>query len=192
MWDRIVDRFERAMRAQACEDGAHDKCPHMYGAAIGLNPRRLSMEGGPAVCKCGCHSGCPITSDRMTVSPTAWRESCTCPGSEDERIKHERRGITYPEPTDFREGLERERRQHRLFREAGRAVRAQAAGRTQAEIRDLYVSELRARGLEVPDDAALDAQAAFYAGDYVTYARLAGQSFAELVRDISGQFRGPR
>ncbi len=45
------------------------------------------------------------------------------------------------------------------MRAAQEATRAAAAGKSRAQIREIYVAELRARSLTVPSDLVLDATA---------------------------------
>jgi hypothetical protein len=75
-----ADEFERALRSQACARDRHDACSHLTGYGGGLNPRRLRLEFGAMLCKCECHSSCPVTSSRAAVRVRTWREMCSCPG----------------------------------------------------------------------------------------------------------------
>jgi Domain of unknown function (DUF4143) len=56
-----ANMLDRSLRSPACADGTHDDCPHMCGWGGGLNPRRLRLESGMVLCKCECHSSCPVT-----------------------------------------------------------------------------------------------------------------------------------
>jgi hypothetical protein len=56
-------------------------------------------------------------------------------------------------------GSARERQQEREAREAREATRAAAEGKSRGQIREIYVGELRARGLTVPSGLVLDATA---------------------------------
>ena len=80
--------FDNGRRSAAC---VHDDCPHKIGSVGGFNPRRVRLEFGAELCRCGCHSSCPVASERrMAVPVRAWREKCTCPGAEDERVREDR------------------------------------------------------------------------------------------------------
>jgi hypothetical protein len=70
------------------------------------------------------------------VSRAIWVGLCTCPGTE-----------------------LAEARLAEAEREAWEATRAAAPGNGRAQIRELYVAELRARGLSAPSDLVLDATA---------------------------------
>lgn len=69
-------------------------------------------------------------------------------------------------------------RQSRLQREAVRAAQARARGRSREEVRDIYVAELRARGLRVPGEAAVDAAVDAITGSRLHAACVAGKSLA--------------
>jgi hypothetical protein len=105
------------------------------------------------------------------VSEQIWRQSCTCPGAEDERIRRDR--IRAETPDYVRE-----------YREAFAAVRARAAGMSREQIKDLYEAELDARGLEVPMGEMLDADVDAIAGNYLTGVRLFGRSLVGLAKLI--------
>lgn len=170
-----ADEFERFHRTPACIRSAHGDCAHlMYGVGGGLNPRRLRLEVGAGVCKCECHSSCPVTSNRITVSAQAWRESCICPGAEAERIRHDQAGIEFP---DFDELRARSRQEHQSSREAFQAVRARAAGKSREEVKALYIAELRSRDLDIPQGEVLDALVEALTGNHV---RLIGLSVSGL------------
>jgi hypothetical protein len=83
-------------------------------------------------------------------------------------------------------------RASRLRREAFDAVRARAAGRSRAEIRDLYQDELCARGVRIPADEVLDAKADAIARDYRSSARMAGSAVADLAKLVGSMLRAPR
>jgi hypothetical protein len=108
----------------------------------------------------------------MTVTGQAWRELCSCPGAEGERIRLDQTGIDFPD-LDKMWAESRLRRQSR--QEAIHAVRAQAAGKTREEIRNLYMAELRSRGLDVPSEEILDANVAALTGNYASSARILGR-----------------
>src|SRR5690348_11052271 len=79
-WTEWEDQFT----TPACVAGAHGACPHMQDHGGGFNPRRLRMEFGALLCRCTCHSACPVIAAgrRMTVPWNVWYRSCTCPGSD--------------------------------------------------------------------------------------------------------------
>jgi hypothetical protein len=68
---------------------------------------------------------------RLTVSPRAWRESCTCPGAEQERRRLDEAGVEFPE---FSEMWDDARRQSRASIEAFESVQTRAAGKSRDEI----------------------------------------------------------
>jgi len=186
--NRWADEFERAHRTPACLRGAHDDCPHLYGFGGGLNPRRLRLEFGAGLCKCECHSSCPVTCRRVTVQAQTWRQSCSCPGAAAERARQDEAGEEFP---DFREEMAKYQRASQLRREAAEAVRARAAGKSREELKDLYIAELRSRGLNIPREEILDANIDAITGNYLPAFRLLGQSLASLGR-LFGAFRPPR
>jgi hypothetical protein len=63
-------------------------------------------------------------------------------------------GVTIP---DFAEIRDEGRRQAAARREAFAAAQARAASRSQEEIREIYVAELRSRGLRIPANPVVDA-----------------------------------
>ncbi|MGE5288757.1 MAG: hypothetical protein ACM3ML_16480 [Micromonosporaceae bacterium] len=159
--------------------GAHQDCPHASGVAGGFNPRRLRLEFGVGLCTCECHRSCPVAGRRRAVAFRTWRQSCTCPGAERERIRLDEAGIDYP---GFREQWEQHRRDSQAAREVFQAVRAVARGKTREEIRQLYVAELRSRGLTVPPEEALEAIVDWIRGNPLPGARLLGRSLVEMRR----------
>jgi hypothetical protein len=71
------------------------------------------------------------------------------------------------------------------------ATRARADGKTKAEIREICVSELQARGLNVPAYRILDAVAERVAGNPIPAARVAGESLVQIskrLRDLARIF----
>jgi hypothetical protein len=85
MRNRWADQFERFHRSQACARSDHDECSHLCGFGGGFIPWRLRFEFGAVLCKCECHSSCPVTGAQAAIPEQTWRESCTCPGAEQER-----------------------------------------------------------------------------------------------------------
>ena len=162
MRNRWADQFERIHRSQACLRGEHEECSHLCGFGGGFIPWRLRFEFGAVLCKCECHSSCPVTGPPAAIPERTWRESCTCPGAEQERQRRAGAGAEFP---DFHEYLARSRRRSQTRREAFDAAKAKAADKNREQIRDLYKAELRARGLETPPDEILDAEVDAITGD---------------------------
>jgi hypothetical protein len=180
MFDRQADEFRRLNRTSACARGTHDEWPHMLGYGGGFNPGRLRLESGIWLCACDCHASCPVASGtRLTVPAGTWRESCTCPGAEAQRISLDEAGVEFP---DFGEVRAKAKRQSQSRREAFRAARAKAAGMSREEVKDLYVAELRARGQDMPSEEALDASVAALTGNYRPTARNMGRLVVDAVR----------
>jgi hypothetical protein len=91
----------------------------------------------------------------MTVLLRSWRESCTCPGAEQARRRLDELGVRdLDEMWDDARGRSRARRE--AFQAAQQAARPRAAGKDRDEIREIYISELNARGLKIPSDTVLD------------------------------------
>ena len=131
--------FGQVGRSAACAAEAHDDCAHLVSVGGGFNPRLLRLEFGAGLCSCSCHSSCPVATEgyRLTVSPETWRDSCTCPGAEQE--------------------LQDARHRSRARKEAFESTRAQAAGKGRDEIRAIYLAELQAKGLATPGEDVLGA-----------------------------------
>jgi hypothetical protein len=147
----------------------------MCGYGGGPNPRRLRLESGMVLCKCECHSSCPVTGKRTAVPEEEWRESCTCPGTEEELARR-----------DQADGSSRG------YIEALDAARARAAGMSREEIKDVYEAELHSRGLELPAepviiDACVEAIARYCGRE----AGLAGRSLASLAKLLGGTSSPP-
>ena len=172
------DGFERS---EVCRYGHHDACPHVDRFWVGFYPSQRVV----GLCACECHSSCPVTVRREVMPLRAWRGLCTCPGVEDFLAGRGELDWDQAVVPDFGEHEARQRRNWLERREALDVVRAGAAGMSREQIRDLYVTELRARGLEVPPDAVLNAQAALIAGDY----GLAGRALTGLGRLVARKVR---
>jgi len=172
-----ADEFEHDLRAPACRRGTHEDCPHGLGLAGGFNPRRFRLEFGTGLCACSCHAPCRLADGRRAVPPSAWQASCSCPGAAAERARQAQAGT---EPPDFGKIVAEKRRQSELRRGAGRAVRAAAAGKSREEIRDMPVSELRARGLDVPADHILEADVDAITGHCGSSVPEAGRAFTAM------------
>jgi hypothetical protein len=95
----------------------------------------------------------------MPVPLTVWQQFCQCPGAYKERKWKEDQDEPVPGFKEFRERQERESGQRReAHRRAFRAAHVAAEGKTRDQVRDLYLTELRVRGLEEPPhDAILEA-----------------------------------
>jgi hypothetical protein len=117
----------------------------------------------------------------MAVPVNMWREMCSCAGAEHERRRQREAGTEFP---DSNEHIARFQRDSQARHDAFQAVRANAAGKSRAEIRDLYVFELQSRGLPIPPEDVLDTRVDAILGDYLPTARLLGRSLANLARFI--------
>ena len=170
-------------KSPACTREAHDQCAHEAGFGGGFNPRRLRLEFGSGLCPCTCHSSCPVAAsgNRLTVAPAAWRQSCTCPGAEEERRRLDEAGIEFP---DFGQVREDARRRSRARTEAFQAARAQAAGKSREQVRDIYLAELDQRGMGTPREDVLDAIIDNILGNPAPAARLAVQSLAQVGKGL--------
>ena len=86
----LVGRNPQKLEAISAE---HENCPHLNGYGGTLNLRRLRFEPATLLCKCACHSSCPLTGKRGFVREQTWHESCTCSGAEDERPRRDPGGL---------------------------------------------------------------------------------------------------
>ena len=150
MRSRRVDTVERVRPSPACLEGMDEECGHWHGSRGAFNYRRLRHEGFTILCTCDCHSSCPVTNEKNTVGDQAWRQSCTCPGAEAMRRMLDEFGTLPFGIRDFREMWARSRNELQSRREAFKAAQASAAGPDREQLKDLYVAELRARGLKMP------------------------------------------
>ena len=67
---------------------------------------------------------------------------------------------------EYRETYESgSRRRSRARKDAFHAARGASSGKTRDEIQDLYIAELRARGLEIPSEPFLAAAVDLLSGD---------------------------
>jgi hypothetical protein len=150
-------------RSGACTGEGHADCGHLYGIGRPEDARPEVL-----LCRCGCHSECPLADHFLLVSREVWQAECTCPGTgrAADRLDEAEREEP-PHFADFERQLrarladaERESQQRRAaMRGAFEAARAAGTGKSRAEIREIYVAELRARGLAIPSDLVLDAYA---------------------------------
>jgi hypothetical protein len=182
MSDRRAE-FDHMDKSPACARDEHSGCAHLAAPGGEFNPRRLRLEFGVGLCPCSCHSSCPValSDKRMTVPFKTWRESCTCPGAEQERRRLDENGADL---RDFDERLEDRRRRSRAYREAFEAARARAAGKGHDEIREIYIAELNARGLKQPSDTVLDAVVKRINGNPLPAVRLAAESLVQVGKGI--------
>jgi hypothetical protein len=150
MGSRQVGNYERVLPGPACLEGMHAECGHWHGSGSAFSFRRLRREGFTILCRCECHSSCPVTSEKNIVGDQAWRQSCTCLGAEAMRRMLDEFGILPFDFRDFREMWARSRNGLLSRREAFKAAQASAAGPDRGQLKDLYVAELRVRGLKMP------------------------------------------
>src|SRR5215475_7432633 len=157
----MADRWsewEQTFRALACAREAHDDCPHLFGIRISgaFNPRVLHLGLGATMCRCSCHSTCPVApgGKQMTVPWKVWWASCTCPGADQARRRMEDAGVEFADPGEL---WEKAKRDSAARNEAFRSARDRAAGRSRDEVREIYLAELRSRGLPMPSFDVVDA-----------------------------------
>jgi hypothetical protein len=116
------------------------------------------LQSTIVLCRCPCHSACPVTGWRH-VPLTAWQELCACPGEKPQRAWKEDVDDAWPgarEERERQEAASRDREQAR--KHAFEAARVAAAGKTRDQVRQIYLTELRARGQETPSEPLLEAQ----------------------------------
>jgi hypothetical protein len=149
-------------RSRSCVSGAHESCGHLgHGSMLSHDGRLVLM-----LCRCDCHAACALATGVPLVPQAIWVGLCTCPGTElaEARLAEaEREAPDFPDVERMRERREERARERQAERAAGRAAweaaRAAADGKSRAQAREVYVAELRARGLAVPSDLVLDAAA---------------------------------
>src|SRR5215467_89561 len=169
--------WQETFQTPNCTRDAHDRCPHLFsigGYSLRWPPSRL----GALLCRCSCHSSCPATSatGQATVSAKAWYSSCTCPGADLTRQRLHEAGA---EILDSGELRERVKRDSQARKDAFRAAEGRAAGRSREEVREIYLAELRSRGLPKPSEPALDAAVELIMGNPLPSVRLAGEGLIE-------------
>jgi hypothetical protein len=169
-----------------CLRERHVECPHAIGVGGGFNPSGLLPGLVFGLCACDCHALCPVSGGprqlaagiaAVIVSAQAWRDSCTCLGAEAGRAEW---------APSFDEMRAKARQDRTARREAFAAAKAQAARKCRDEIRELYVAELRARGLKIPAPEALEAIVAGIMGNPVPGVRMAIQSVSDLIGFVCG------
>jgi hypothetical protein len=121
----------------------------------------------------------------MPVPLTVWQQLCPCPGGQSKRAWKEDPDEPWP---GAKEAREREERRSRARREASkqafRATRDAAPGKSREEIKDLYVAELRARGQEVPTGPLLEADIDAVIGHPLRGLRKIWKAGPEFFRDV--------
>jgi hypothetical protein len=97
-----------------------------------------------------------------------WQQLCICPGAEKQRAWKEDPDEPWPGFKEFQEGQQRKSQEREeAQQEAFEAARAAVDGKTRDEVRDLYVAELRARGLDVPPEPLLEVAVDLLTGHHV-------------------------
>ena len=150
-------------RSRACADDAHRACGHVSFAC----PRVPGHRPEPAIvlCQCPCRKACTLGRRKGTVPATVWRR-CACPGAEHARTTQGDPGEALPGFEEFRETYKSESWQRsEARREAFNAALGAASRKTGDEIRNLYIAELRARGMEIPPEPLLAAAVDLLSGD---------------------------
>jgi hypothetical protein len=185
--------------SRSCLTGTHADCGHL--ARIGYNVR----DGGrPSLllCQCRCHSACPLASRLPFVSRASWEARCTCPGTELAAGKLDESEPNAPDFSDF------ERRWHEHWekaprdpwqlraakREALEAARTTGAGKSRAQIREIYVGPPPPRAIR--SDAGRDRgcyspqQRRILHGLHGTSARRNGPGLQETFFGLRSRVRG--
>ena len=179
--------WKATFRAPECAREVHDRCPHLFSIG-GFNLLRIRPQPGAIMCRCSCHSSCPVTpaSGQGRVSAKVWYSSCTCPGADLTRQRMDEAGA---EVLDSDELWEKAKRDVQMRSEAFRAAHDRAAGRSREEVRDIYMAELRSRGLAMPSESALDAAVESIMGNPLPSARLMGEGLIETGKLLHGIFK---
>lgn len=159
-------RFDADAVSSACRGGEHQGCGHVCtGMRRPLSAGRL--ESIVILCRCECHASCPLAG-RAHVSLIAWQQLCACPGGERYRAWKEDMKEPWPGAGEAWEKTRRETVLRRFARrEAFRAAEAAAHGKTRAQVRDLYIAELRARDQEIPSGQFLEMQLDILTGHWL-------------------------
>jgi hypothetical protein len=182
--------------SRSCTGDRHGDCGHLLSVA-----RSWGIRPAVLLCLCTCHSECPLADGLPLVTREVWPAQCVCPGADLAAAKlDEAEREEVPDFAEFewqrqdrRARSARESQQRRTARrEAFEATRAASAGKNRAAIREIYMAELRARGLTIPSDLVLDATADAVARDRdkfsVTYSV---RVLAEMGRDFRKLFSHP-
>jgi len=96
---------------------------------------------------------------------------------------------TGTEPPSFREIRERQQQTDQARREAFQAARRAAAGKSRDELRELYLAELQARGVEPPSEQVLAATVEHIAGNPIPAAQLVVHGFAQVGKGAAALVR---
>jgi hypothetical protein len=124
--------FDRSM---ACAGSAHQDCGHV-SAGIRRQVSRHRLQSAVSLCSCSCHAACPLAG-RRPVSLTFWQQLCTCPGAAQQRAWEEDPDDPWPGARKHRENSQRTQQERSAARkEAFRAVRGAARGKSRSEIRE--------------------------------------------------------
>lgn len=91
------------------------------------------------------------------VSAAKWWDTCSCPGSESLRAegRHQWPGGRPPDLDEVQRSVQEDRE---IRAQAQAAAAARSAGLSRAQLRDLYIDELHARGGETPPEIILEAE----------------------------------
>jgi hypothetical protein len=143
-------------RSLPCTSEAHQDCGHVSVGVRGPAPGHR-LKSVVALCRCPCHAACPL-ADRMPVPLTVWQQLCACPGAEKHRAWKEDADEPWPGAKEYGEKENRKSRERsEARRQAFRAARDAAPGKSRDEVRDLYIAELLAQGQEAPPEPLLEA-----------------------------------
>jgi hypothetical protein len=149
-------------RSRACAGSEHQVCGHVCFAVPPVRRRESTI----VLCRCSCHRACPLARRKAPVPVTIWQMRCSCPGAEEARTSQGDPREALPTGDDYWETYKSEQRlRSEARKEAFKATRAAVAGKTRDEIRDLYIAELAARGLEIPREPLLEANIDMLCGD---------------------------
>jgi hypothetical protein len=122
----------------------------------------------------------------MTVPWRAWWASCTCPGADQVRRRMEEAGVEFADPGEMWEKVQRD---SAARSEVFRSARDRAAGRSRDEVREIYLAELRSRGLPVPSGDVVNATVELIMGSPLSAARLMGEGLIETGKLLHGVFK---
>jgi hypothetical protein len=155
----MASEQDASRRSRACQRDAHGECAHQLQGWGSWDVRRPWDAPHVELCGCPCHSAC-LLGGRGHVLTSVFLESCTCPGSRELMEAHtkiwEQAGRP-PERPFGGESVRWVRNRNQQRRAAAEAVRARAAGKSRAEIRDLLIAEMESRKIQVPSAQGLDA-----------------------------------
>jgi hypothetical protein len=172
--------FDPLGRSRGCAAGEHRDCGHVR-IAIRRPVSRQRLASTIGLCRCSCHATCPL-ADRAPVPLTVWQQLCACPGAERQRGWNDETGEQFPSFDEFQEKYQRESQGRREAKKAAfEAARAAASGKTRAEVQEIYLAELRARGLDVPSAPILEADVDWLMGHPL-------RGLAKIIRAIRNPF----